>query len=92
MEGLPELMSGPLRCRMCCDCEVDKSTPLMRHALKALSSRHKISRPGGLAVAIPFFKRAIELANFAVPYAFLSITYTTIGEPDIAQRLHPESF
>ena len=60
------------------------STPSLE-ALKAFSSGAKLQSTVGPAASLPFLKRAIELdPNFALAYARLGISYTTIGEPSIA--------
>lgn len=57
------------------------STPSL-DALKALSSGRKVWFLAGDGDAIPFYERAIELdPNFALAYAWLGISFTTVGEP-----------
>ena len=60
------------------------STPSLE-ALKAFSSGIIVHATEGNEASIRLFKRAIELdPNFALPYAWLGIDYTSVGEPSIA--------
>jgi len=64
------------------DTPLEQATTPSLEALKAFSSGHRASSP---LLAIPFYKRAVELdPNFAVAYAWLGIWHTAIGEPSIA--------
>jgi len=64
------------------DTPLEKATTPSLEALKAYSSGSRATSP---AVAISFYKRAVELdPNFAVAYAWLGIWHTSIGEPTIA--------
>jgi eukaryotic-like serine/threonine-protein kinase len=67
------------------DTPLQQATTPSMEALKAFSSGVKVLSATGDASAIPFFKRAIDLdPNFALAYAWLGITYTTIGESSTA--------
>jgi DNA-binding winged helix-turn-helix (wHTH) protein/tetratricopeptide (TPR) repeat protein len=67
------------------DTPLQQATTPSMEALKAFSSGVKVLSATGDASSIPFFKRAIELdPNFALAYAWLGITYTTIGESSTA--------
>ena len=53
-------------------------------ALKAFTEGDRVLNKEGDAAAIPFYKHAVELdPDFALAYAHLGITHTTIGEPDL---------
>jgi eukaryotic-like serine/threonine-protein kinase len=66
------------------DTPLEQATTPSIEALKALSSGLKILNTTGDAASIAFFKRAIELdPNFAVAYARLGLSYTTIGEASV---------
>ncbi len=63
------------------DTPLEEATTSSLEALKAYSASHRATSP----LAISFLKRAVELdPNFAVPYAWLGIRYTSIGEPSVA--------
>jgi len=63
------------------DTPLEAATTPSLEALKAFSAGRQATSP----IAIPFLKRAVELdPNFAVPYAWLGIWYTSIGEPSVA--------
>jgi len=64
------------------DTPLEEATTPSLEALKAYSSGHRAT---SALLAISFLKRAVELdPNFAVPYAWLGIWYTSIGEPSTA--------
>ena len=64
------------------DTPLEQATTPSLEALKAFSSGVEIHATIGVSVAIPSFKRAIELdPNFALAYAWLGLTSTEIGEP-----------
>jgi tetratricopeptide (TPR) repeat protein len=66
---------------------LEQATTPSLEALKALSSGRKVWFVEGEAGAIPFYKRAIELdPNFALAYAWLGISFTTLGEPSVGAR------
>jgi tetratricopeptide (TPR) repeat protein/predicted Ser/Thr protein kinase len=66
------------------DTPLEQATTPSLEALKAFSSGRNVLRTTGEAAAIPFYKRAIELdSNFALPYAWLGVAYSSIGEPSI---------
>jgi DNA-binding winged helix-turn-helix (wHTH) protein/tetratricopeptide (TPR) repeat protein len=61
---------------------LEEATTPSLEALKAFSAGHQATSP---QLAIASYKRAVELdPNFAAPYAWLGIWYTTIGEPGTA--------
>ncbi len=61
---------------------LEQATTPSLDALKALSSGRRVWFVEGDGDAIPFYKRAIELdPNFALAYAWLGISFTTVGEP-----------
>jgi tetratricopeptide (TPR) repeat protein/predicted Ser/Thr protein kinase len=63
------------------DTPLEEATTPSLEALKAFSSAYEASSP----LAISLLKRAVELdPKFAVPYAWLGIRYTSIGEPSVA--------
>jgi eukaryotic-like serine/threonine-protein kinase len=63
------------------DTPLEQATTPSLEALKAFSFARWETSP----LAIPLFKRAVELdPNFAVAYAWLGIWYTSTGEPSIA--------
>ncbi len=63
------------------DTPLEQATTPSLEALKAFSSARRETSP----LAIPLFKRAVELdPNFALAYAWLGIWYTSTGEPTIA--------
>ena len=62
-------------------------------ALKAFTDGQKVLAQSGEAAAIPFFKHAVELdPDFALAYAYLGITHTTIGEPGIGAAYTRRAF
>jgi len=64
------------------DTPLEEATTPSLEALKAFSSGYQATSP---QLAIPFYKRAIELdPDFAAPYAWLGVWYTTLGEPSAA--------
>jgi serine/threonine protein kinase/tetratricopeptide (TPR) repeat protein len=64
------------------DTPLEEATTPSLEALKAFSAGHRATSS---PLAISFLKRAVELdPNFAVPYAWLGIRYTSIGEPSTA--------
>jgi eukaryotic-like serine/threonine-protein kinase len=67
------------------DTPLEQATTPSLDALKALSSGRRVWFAEGEAGAIPFYKRAIELdPNFALAYAWLGVSYTTLGESSVA--------
>ena len=67
------------------DTPLEQATTPSFEAFKAFSEGGKVLAGKGEAAAIPFYKHAVELdPNFALAYAYLGITHTAIGEPDIA--------
>jgi serine/threonine protein kinase/Tfp pilus assembly protein PilF len=60
---------------------VDQATTPSLEALKAYSLGRKTRYAKGSAVALPFFKRAIELdPNFAMAYVHLSVVYSDLNQ------------
>jgi len=58
----------------------EATTPSLE-ALKAYSTAVKVQLSSGHASAIPFFRRAVEIdPQFAMAYAHLGLSYSTIGE------------
>jgi len=71
------------------DTPVEQATTPSLEALKAFSSARRETSP----LAIPLFKRAVELdPNFAVAYAWLGIAYTSTGEPTIAANYTSKAY
>ena len=71
------------------DTPLEQATTPSLEALKAFSSARRETSP----LAIPFFKRAVELdPNFAVAYAWLGIWYTSTGEPTIAANYTSKAY
>jgi tetratricopeptide (TPR) repeat protein len=62
----------------------EATTPSLE-ALKAYSGAWKVLSSSGDAVALPLFKRAIEIdPKFAMAYALLGLTYGAFGESDLS--------
>jgi serine/threonine protein kinase/tetratricopeptide (TPR) repeat protein len=58
----------------------EATTPSLE-ALKAYSTANSVSLSTGLAAAIRFFRRAVEIdPKFAMAYAYLGLSYSSIGE------------
>ena len=58
----------------------EATTPSLE-ALKAYSTASKLNLASGSTAAIPFFRRAVEIdPKFAMAYAYLGLSYSTIGE------------
>ena len=71
------------------DTPLEQATTPSLEALKAFSSARRETSP----LAIPLFKRAVELdPNFAVAYAWLGIWYTSTGEPTIAANYTSKAY
>jgi eukaryotic-like serine/threonine-protein kinase len=71
------------------DTPLEQATTPSLEALKAFSSARRETSP----LAIPLFKRAVELdPNFAVAYAWLGIWYTSNGEPSIAAEYTSKAY
>jgi serine/threonine protein kinase len=71
------------------DTPLDQATTPSLEALKAFSSARRETSP----LAIPLFKRAVELdPNLAVAYAWLGIWYTATGEPTIAANYTSKAY
>ena len=69
------------------DAPIYEGTTPSLEALKAFSLGIKAQHEKGNAVAIPFYKRAIELdPNFATAYANLGISYSNLGESGLASE------
>jgi DNA-binding winged helix-turn-helix (wHTH) protein len=63
---------------------LEQATTPSLDALKALSSGRRVWFAEGDADAIPFYQRAIELdPNFALAYAWLGVSFTTVGESSV---------
>jgi len=61
---------------------LEQATTPSLEALKMFSSGFQIHITNGDAVAIPFYKRAIELdPNFALAYEWMGLAYNDLGEP-----------
>ena len=66
------------------DVPIEATTPSLE-ALKSFSMGVTTQVSKGDAVAIPFFRRAIEIdSNFAMAYARLGIAYGNLGQPSLA--------
>jgi eukaryotic-like serine/threonine-protein kinase len=66
------------------DTPIEDATTSSLEALKAFTEGDRVLNKEGDAAAIPFYKHAVELdPDFALAYAHLGITHTTIGEPDL---------
>jgi tetratricopeptide (TPR) repeat protein len=62
----------------------EATTPSLE-ALKAYSTAWKVISSTGTAAAVPLFKRAVEIdPKFAMAYANLGLTYSSIGESALA--------
>jgi len=62
-------------------------------ALKAYSEGEKISKTGGDAQAIPYYKRAIELdSNFASAWVSLGVRYSNLGENGLSNDAFSKAF
>jgi serine/threonine protein kinase/Flp pilus assembly protein TadD len=62
-----------------------EATTLSLEALKAYSTGQKVVVSGGNTAAIPFFRHAVEIdPKFAIAYAQMGISYSTIGESLLA--------
>jgi serine/threonine protein kinase/tetratricopeptide (TPR) repeat protein len=72
---------------------LEQATTSSLEALKAFSSGIQTISTKGSDVAIPFFKRAIELdPNFALAYAYLGIMENDIGESGLAVEYHRKAY
>jgi eukaryotic-like serine/threonine-protein kinase len=68
------------------------TTPSLE-ALKAYSEGEKISKTGGDAQAIPYYKRAIELdSNFASAWVSLGVRYSNLGENGLSNDAFSKAF
>jgi serine/threonine protein kinase/tetratricopeptide (TPR) repeat protein len=68
------------------------TTPSLE-ALKAYSEGEKISKAGGDAQAIPYYKRAIELdSNFASAWVSLGVRYSNLGENGLSNDAFSKAF
>ncbi|MFY9844955.1 MAG: protein kinase [Terriglobales bacterium] len=68
------------------------TTPSLE-ALKAYSEGKKISKTGGDAQAIPYYKRAIELdSNFASAWVSLGVRYSNLGENGLSNDAFSRAF
>lgn len=66
---------------------LEQATTPSLEALKAYTTELKVSFTKGFVAGIPFFKRAIELdPNFALAYAHLSLSYSSIGESVLSKE------
>jgi len=71
------------------DTPLEEATTPSLEALRAFSAGRRATS----ALAIPFFKRAVELdPNFAVAYAWLGVWYTSNGEPSIAAEYTSKAY
>jgi eukaryotic-like serine/threonine-protein kinase len=71
------------------DTPLEEATTPSLEALKAYSSARRETS----ALAIPLFKRAVELdPNLAAAYAWLGIWYTSTGEPSIAANYTSKAY
>jgi DNA-binding winged helix-turn-helix (wHTH) protein/tetratricopeptide (TPR) repeat protein len=62
----------------------EATTPSLE-ALKAYSAAHKINISSGIAAAVPFYQRTIEIdPEFAMAYAMLGLVYKRLGESVLA--------
>jgi eukaryotic-like serine/threonine-protein kinase len=69
------------------DTPIKEATTPSLEALKAYSLGIRTRSLQGETAAIPLFKRAIELdPNFAMAYARLGISYSTLGQPALASE------
>jgi tetratricopeptide (TPR) repeat protein len=67
------------------DIPLEQATTPSLEALKAYSSGARVHLTGGGALAIPFYKRAIELdPNFGIAYTKLGLAYNDIGEISVS--------
>ncbi len=65
----------------------EATTPSLE-ALKAYSTANMVNLASGTAAAIPFFRRAIEIdPKFAMAYAYLGLSYSTIGESALSAEI-----
>ena len=72
---------------------IEQATTPSLVAFKAFTDGQKVLAQTREAAAIPFFKHAVELdQDFALAYAYLGITHTTIGEPDIGAAYTRKAF
>jgi tetratricopeptide (TPR) repeat protein len=63
------------------DTPLEQATTPSLEALKAFSLGFQVHTAAGDAVAIPFYKQAIELdPNFALAYAWLGLSFNDMGE------------
>jgi eukaryotic-like serine/threonine-protein kinase len=75
------------------DTPLERATTPSLEALKAFSNAIKIHNSSGDIDAIPFFKKAIELdPNFALAYAWLSISSNDIGESSVAAEYSHKAY
>jgi eukaryotic-like serine/threonine-protein kinase len=75
------------------DTPIEQATTPSLVAFKAFTDGQKVLAQTGEAAAIPFFKHAVELdQDFALAYAYLGITHTTIGEPGIGAAYTRKAF
>ena len=69
------------------DTPLSEVTTSSLEALKSLSEGQRIARQQGDEVAIPLYKRAVELdPNFAFAYALLGSAYLNLGERSLGRQ------
>ncbi len=72
---------------------IEEATTTSLEALKAYSLGRKMSAIKGDTVAIPFYKRAVELdPNFAMAYRYMSAAYTNLNEGGLAAQTAQQAY
>ena len=67
------------------DTPLVEATTSSLEALKAYSAGRRVNESGGLAAAVPLWKRAVDIdPKFGTAWAFLGLSYNMIGETDLA--------
>jgi eukaryotic-like serine/threonine-protein kinase len=62
----------------------EATTPSLE-ALKAYSTANKVNLSSGPVASLPFLRRAVEIdPKFAMAYAYLALSYSTMGESELA--------
>ncbi|MCA1850635.1 MAG: tetratricopeptide repeat protein, partial [Acidobacteria bacterium] len=75
------------------DAPLEQATTSSLDALKAFSQGDELRTKGRHLESIPFFRRAVELdPDFALAYAKLAVTYSNLGEFDLAAQSAQRAF
>jgi serine/threonine protein kinase len=73
--------------------QIEQATTSSLEALKAYSLGQKAQNGKGVATALPYLQRAIELdPNFAMGYEVVGIDYSSLGEVERASEYYAKAF